>query len=72
MDPVATPYSIALQGLWDASGAVEMAVNSNGGNAPTQGQSNMLNFCQSTLKAAIQTAAGDPNLPSMPVPGTQP
>ena len=71
-DPIATPYSDALQDLYDSSGDVETLINSNGGNAPTAAQSTLLNFLQGPLKGAIQTAANDPDLPAMPVPGTQP
>jgi hypothetical protein len=56
-------YQAALQSLLDASGKVETAINSNGGNPPTAGQSAMLNFCQDLLKDAIAAAQSDPDLP---------
>lgn len=67
-----TKYSDALQALWDASGEVETIINGLPDNNPTPNQSGMLSFCQDLLKKAIQNAARDPQLPDMPIPGTQP
>lgn len=55
-------YQQALGALLRASGVVETAINSNGGNPPTAGQSTMLTFCQGPLKDAIAAAQNDPDL----------
>ena len=72
MDPVSTPYSDSLQALYDASGGVQTQINSNGGNAPTQAQSDFLNYLQGEFTNKLKAAAADPDLPTMPIPGTLP
>ena len=80
MDAVATPYSDALQDLYEASGDVQQQIN-NGNDDPTPTQSDFLNYLTGTptgkfvglgLAAAIKLAASDSALPAMPVPGTEP
>lgn len=77
-DPIETPYSDSLEALWGASGTCETLINSS---APTKTQSAFLNWLQGNpnpdwaslgLKNAIEKAANDPDLPTMPIPGSQP
>jgi hypothetical protein len=56
-------YQQTLTALLAASGQVETAINSNGGNQPTAEQSVLLTFLQNELKNAIEAAQNDPNLP---------
>lgn len=56
-------YKDKLQALLAASGVVETAINSNGGNPPTAAQAAFLTFLQTTFKAAVEWAIADPDVP---------
>ena len=53
-----TPYSPALDELWDAEGAVETYIN---GVSASPAQQTLLAFLQGPLKDAITAARNDPN-----------